>query len=40
MQWNTVQPCKDHTIDPHNNMDESYRHYVEQKEPDTTKGDV
>lgn len=36
-QQNTVQPYKDHTIDPHNNMDESHRQYVEQKEPDTTK---
>lgn len=36
IQQNTVQPYKDHTIDPHNNMDESHRQYDEQKEPDTT----
>ena len=36
-QQNIVQPYKDHTTDPHNNIDESHRQYVKQKEPDTAK---
>ena len=36
-------PCsgpqvKGKTAAPHDNMDESYRHYVEQKKPDTKEG--
>ena len=36
-------PCsgpqvKEETAAPHDNMDESYRHYVEQKKPDTKEG--
>ena len=36
-------PCsgpqgKEKTADPHDNMDECYRHYVEQKTPDTKEG--